>query len=280
MESTHRIDIGRYGENGVERVPDVVAVEEPLEIRVAFVEGDERRETALAVTMRTPGSDPDLAMGFLFTEGIISAAEDVESIAHCEPAGAGESRENVITVRLADGVVLDTERLQRNFYVTSSCGVCGKASLEALRVQAPIDPAPMDLHVPAAVLLALPDELRKHQRVFESTGGLHGAALFNVAGMLEAVREDVGRHNALDKLVGASLRRGALPWRAWGLLLSGRAGFELLQKAAMAGCPLVAAVGAPSSLAVDLAREFGITLVGFLKRGGFNVYTHPERIEA
>ncbi|MEE9255418.1 MAG: formate dehydrogenase accessory sulfurtransferase FdhD, partial [Pseudomonadales bacterium] len=280
MESTHRIDIRRLRDGGIETSPDVVAVEEPLEIRVGFVDADERREVALAITMRTPGSDVDLAFGFLFTEGIISGLDDVESVAHCEPPRAGEDRENVITAQLADGVVFDAQRLQRHFYTTSSCGVCGKASLDALRTQSLFDPSAMDLCIAASVLIALPEELEKHQRVFEATGGLHGAALFNSAGMLESVREDVGRHNALDKLVGASLRRGGLPWESSGLLLSGRGGFELLQKAAMAGCPVVAAVGAPSSLAVDVAEQFGITLVGFLKHGGFNIYTHPERIQA
>jgi FdhD protein len=279
MESTHRIDIRRLRAGALETSPDVVAVEEPLEIRVGFADGDARREVALAITMRTPGADVDLALGFLFTEGIITRPEDVASIAHCEPPAAGEERENVISAELADGVVLDEEGLQRHFYVTSSCGVCGKASLDAVRTQTRFDPSAAAFSVSASVLTALPDELHKHQRVFEATGGLHAAALFNRAGMLENVREDVGRHNALDKLVGAALRRGTLPWASSGLLLSGRGGFELLQKAAMGGCPLVAAVGAPSSLAVDLAEEFGITLVGFLKRGGFNVYAHPERIE-
>lgn len=279
MQSTHRIDIRRLRDGGIETTPDVVAVEEPLEIRVDFLDGDERRETALAITMRTPGSDVDLAFGFLFTEGIIAGFGDVDSIAHCDPPPAGEDRENVIVAQLADGVVLDEKRHQRHFYTTSSCGICGKASLDALRTQSIFDPSAMELRIPASVLTALPEELRNHQRVFEATGGLHAAALFNGAGMLATVREDVGRHNALDKLVGASLRRGGLPWASSGLLLSGRGGFELLQKAMMAGCPLVAAVGAPSSLAVDLAQEFGITLVGFLGPGGFNIYTHPERIE-
>lgn len=279
MESTHRIDIRRVRDGVVETTPDVVAVEEPLEIRLGFVDG-ERREIDLAITMRTPGSDVDLAMGFLFTEGIIARAEDVESIAYCEPPPAGEDRENVIAAQLADGVVFDEGRLARHFYTTSSCGVCGKASLEALRTQSVFEPPGMDFRVKASVLEALPDELAKHQRVFEATGGLHAAALFNSAGALETLREDVGRHNALDKLVGASLRRGALPWYGRGLLLSGRGSFELLQKAMMAGCSLVAAMGAPSSLAVDLAAEFGITLVGFLKPQGFNIYTHAERIEA
>jgi FdhD protein len=248
---------------------DMLAVEEPLEIRVDCNGG--RRPIAVSVTMRTPGHDPELAVGFLFTEGILSAREQVANVHAC---GAG----NVVCVQLQPGLAVDLKRLERHFYTSSSCGVCGKASLDAVRVFARHRPVEGQPVVNAEVIGQLPATLRAAQTVFDHTGGLHAAALFDVRGQLLGVREDVGRHNALDKLIGAQLLAGRMPLGEDVLLVSGRASFELVQKAVVAGIPILAAVGAPSSLAVRLAREHGLTLLGFVRPERFNVYTGPERI--
>jgi FdhD protein len=251
--------------------PDTVAAEEPLEIRLGG--------TPLAVTMRTPGDDFDLVHGFLATEGVIGSATDVAALRYCDSVDAdGRNTYNVVDVDLAPGVEAPDTALDRNFYTTSSCGVCGKASIDAIRTRTAYDVAADRVRLPLEVLLALPDRLRAAQEVFEKTGGLHAAGLFSTAGEAVAVREDVGRHNAVDKVVGDALRAGRLPLTGHVLMVSGRASFELTQKAAMAGIPVLAAVSAPSSLAVELAREVGITLVGFLRGDGCNVYTHQERL--
>jgi FdhD protein len=228
--------------------------------------------------MRTPGSDRELAAGFLYTEGIISGRAQLSEVRSCGPRVGPGNHHNVVRVELDPEVELDLGRLQRHFYTTSSCGVCGKTSLEALEVAVGRPPVAATFQVEPDLLLRLPDLLRGSQDLFGRTGGLHASALFDLDGNLLAVREDVGRHNALDKLIGFQLLEGELPLSERILLLSGRASFELLQKAFVAGAPLVAAVGAPSSLAVELAERFGITLVCWLRGERFGIYSHPERI--
>jgi FdhD protein len=259
---------------------DVLAVEEPLEIRLGFGPNASRQHQTISLTMRTPGSDRELAAGFLFTEGIVRSRAELAEVFSCGPLVPPGGHQNVVRVELQPEVEVELGRLQRHFYTTSSCGVCGKTSLEALAVAVDRPALAPDFVVRAETLVELPERLRAAQAVFGRTGGLHAAALFDPDGRLLGVREDVGRHNALDKLIGAELLDGRLPLRQQLLLLSGRASFELLQKAFVAGAPLVAAVGAPSSLAVELAERFGITLVGWLRGGRFSIYSHPERIRA
>ena len=251
--------------------PDVLAAEEPMEIRV---EGARQAAVSVAVTMRTPGGDFELAAGFLYTEGLIDGAGDVRRVSYCEDLAPDEQHYNVVTVELARP--FDADALRRNFYANSSCGICGKATLEDVEVHcAPLAPGPV---VAGAVIAAMPDALRERQRVFDQTGGLHAAGLFTPEGSLVTLREDVGRHNAVDKVVGEMLLAGELPLSERVLQVSGRIGFEIVQKAARAAIPILAAVGAPSSLAVDAADRLGMTLVGFVRDGRYNVYTHPERI--
>lgn len=250
---------------------DDVVVEEPLEIRVSRL-GEAGPGRAVSVTMRTPGHDVELALGFLHGEGVIRSLRDVASARECGPDG------NVVSVELSAGLSVDHDRLQRNFYATSSCGVCGKATLAAVEAMMPAGQVDFRTSVPAGLLGPLAEAARSAQPLFLDTGGLHAATLFDEQGTLVAAHEDVGRHNALDKLVGARLLEDALPLSAHILLLSGRASFEMLQKAAVAGIPVVAAIGAPSSLAIDVAERTGILLVGFLRRDSFNVYAHGERL--
>ena len=229
--------------------------------------------------MRTPGHDFDLVHGFLATEGVITGPEAIAGLRYCDSVDPdGRNTYNVVDVDLAPGVAMPDIGLERNFYTTSSCGVCGKASIDAIRTKTPFDVAGDGARVPLGTLFPLPDRLRAAQQVFDKTGGLHAAGLFTAAGELAALREDVGRHNAVDKVIGDGVREGRLPLAGQVLMVSGRASFELTQKAAMAGIPVLAAVSAPSSLAVELAREVGITLVGFLRGDGCNVYTHQERV--
>ncbi|MGW6722651.1 formate dehydrogenase accessory sulfurtransferase FdhD [Streptomyces sp. NPDC054995] len=251
--------------------PDALAAEEPMEIRVGG--------RPLAVTMRTPGDDFDLAAGFLVSEGVLHRAEDVAGIRYCAGATAdGGNTYNVVDVALVPGVAAPDPSLERNFYTTSSCGLCGKAGLDAVRTTAAWSVAEDPLRIGTDVLATLPDRLRAEQRVFDSTGGLHAAGLFTADGELVCLREDVGRHNAVDKVVGHALRSGLLPLRGSVLMVSGRASFELVQKAVMAGISLLAAVSAPSSLAADLAADSGLTLVGFLRGASMNVYAGDERV--
>ncbi|SFF67973.1 formate dehydrogenase accessory sulfurtransferase FdhD [Streptomyces mirabilis] len=272
---TERRKVIRIRDGAVSARPDTLVAEEPLEIRL--------NGKPLAITMRTPGDDFALAAGFLVSEGVFGRADEVQNIVYCAGATVdGSNTYNVVDVRTAPGVVLPDITLERNVYTTSSCGLCGKASLDAVRTTARwaiddgADAPPVRLE--PALLAGLPDRLREAQRVFDRTGGLHAAALFTEDGEMLDVREDVGRHNAVDKLVGRALQRGDLPLSRTILLVSGRASFELAQKAVMAGIPVLAAVSAPSSLAVDLAAETGLTLVGFLRGLSMNVYAGEHRI--
>jgi FdhD protein len=243
---------------------DGVAVEEPLEIRVGG--------RAVSVTMRTPGHDPELALGFLASEGVLASAAQVETVTQAR----GGPSANVVDVQPAAGVPVALERLTRHVFTSSSCGLCGKTAIEAVHHDFP--PVEDDVRIEASVLLALPERLRAAQATFARTGGLHAAAVFAPDGTLVVVREDVGRHNAVDKVLGHGLLAGLLPWRGHGLVVSGRASFEIVQKALAGGLAVVAAVSAPSSLAVTFAEESGQTLIGFLRDGRMNVYTRPERI--
>ncbi|WP_432158307.1 MULTISPECIES: formate dehydrogenase accessory sulfurtransferase FdhD [unclassified Streptomyces] len=269
---TERRKVIRVRDGVVSTRPDTLVAEEPLEIRL--------NGRSLAITMRTPGDDFALAAGFLVSEGVLATASDVLNIVYCAGATVdGSNTYNVVDVTTAPGVRLPDFTLERNVYTTSSCGLCGKASLDAVRTTAHwslADTPP--LRIGSDLLAELPDRLRAAQRVFDRTGGLHAAALFSEDGGLLDVREDVGRHNAVDKLVGRALQNGELPLSRTILLVSGRASFELAQKAVMAGVPVLAAVSAPSSLAVDLAAESGLTLVGFLRGGSMNVYAGEHRL--
>lgn len=250
---------------------ETLVVEEPLEIRV--------NGAPLTVTMRTPGSDIELAQGFLLTEGLIVHRDDIATVRYCPGEDAdGLNTYNVLDVTLRPDVPAPEVDVTRNFYTTSSCGVCGKSSLDAVRLSTRHSPGDDPATVEASVVIAMPDQLRSAQKIFASTGGLHAAALFSADGTLLVAREDVGRHNAVDKVVGWAVESGRIPLAGTVLLVSGRASFELTQKAVMAGIPVLAAVSAPSSLAVDLARESGLTLVGFLRGDSMNVYSRGDRI--
>lgn len=269
--------IQRHRDGRVERVRDALAVEEPLEIRLAWREADGPRSQAVAVTMRTPGDDFELVAGFLRGEGILPDRAFLHEMTYCR-GGSGEQEYNIVEARLRAGVRVDVERLQRNFYTTSSCGVCGKASLEAVEAQGCEMLPPGQPVVDGSVIPLLPGRLREAQGVFEDTGGLHAAGIFDRAGERLLLREDVGRHNAVDKAVGRLFLDGDLPASRRILVVSGRASFEIVQKAVAAGIPVLVAVGAPSSLAVALADRFGQTLVGFARDGGFNVYAGMDRV--
>ena len=273
MPPVTRTTIKKVNASGISDAEDVLATEEPLELQLAFGPAGKRIQKNISVTMRTPGNDFELAAGFLYTEGIIHAATDIVSVGY-----AKEDNENIVLVSLNEAVTPEINKLERNFYTTSSCGVCGKASIEAVRTACDIPETIDQIRIAAALIYQLPGMLRKQQDIFEYTGGLHGCALFDISGSLLLSREDVGRHNALDKLIGAALNKGMLPLDKHILLLSGRASFELVQKAIMAGIKIVAAVGAPSSLAAEMAEEWGMTLIGFLRDQRFNIYSGAERI--
>lgn len=265
---------GLFSEN-----EDLLAVEEPLEIRIGYGNNAERKQQNIAVTMRTPGADLELATGFIFTEGIVNSINQIESIRHCEDLGKEEEKGNVVRVELKQDVRVSLKSIERNFYTSSSCGVCGKTSIDSIKTQQCFSISIESKMVSSDVLKILTYMVGKEQTVFKHTGGLHASALFDLSGNLLLLREDVGRHNALDKLIGNQFMSNNLPLKERILWLSGRLSFELVQKAAMAAIEIVVAVGAPSSLAVQLAKETGITTIGFLRSDSFNIYSHPERIK-
>ncbi len=267
-EPTRRVEITRCKPPAAQPAHDTVVVEEPLEIRIGKV--------SVVVTMRTPGHDEELAAGFLLTENVIRSAADIDRIAPCTELEKPESRGNILVVTLAKSANVDLDKLKRNFYATSSCGICGKASID--QVCTTVAPIQSDLKISAATLLALPDQMRTHQRLFAETGGLHAAALFDHTGRLLCIREDVSRHNAVDKIVGWAVLDHRLPLDRTILLVSGRASFEIAQKSIAAGIPILAAVSAPSSLAIDLAIRGNQTLIGFLRGDGYVTYAGRERI--
>jgi FdhD protein len=276
--SSLAVDISKVSNGLRQSQTDLVAVEEPLEIRLGYSTPDGRAARSVSITMRTPGNDKELAAGFLFTESIIRHASDIAAIELCGPPAPDSGDQNVVRVELGPDVSVDLGRLQRHFYTSSSCGVCGKTSLDALRVVG-IEPVPGNgAEFQRNTLIRLPDKLRALQDTFDETGGLHAAAAFDTDGEIVVTMEDVGRHNAVDKVIGSLLLDNRLPANQLGLIVSGRASFELMQKALVAGMPVLAAVSAPSSLAVQLAREFGVTLVGFLRGKQFNIYAGEQRI--
>jgi FdhD protein len=269
--------VERYSADRRARLTDEVATEEPLEIRIVDFEDTGTWRRSVAITMRTPGHDAELALGFLFGEALIDDAGAIASVTGCGPQQGTPPIQNIVRAMLAPGVTLPPASLDRNFVTTSSCGLCGKAALSALE-QRQIHAVAAGPSLSPSMLLALPEELRRSQAAFDASGGLHAAALFDEKGRLTVLREDVGRHNALDKVIGWALARQLLPLSEHVVLVSGRASFELVQKARRAGIPVLAAVGAPSSLAVEAAERFGMTLVGFLRDRRFNLYTGGERV--
>ncbi len=264
------LPIQKIQDAGIQATIDELAIEEPLEIRLQYGPAADRQERSVSITMRTPGNDTELATGFLYTEGIIPGVTAIDLVS--------TFTSNSILLSLKTTVPLDLGRLQRHFYTTSSCGVCGKSSLEALKTVCPAPQPGSHWLVTPDIIYDLPDQLRRQQDIFGSTGGLHAAALFDIQGNIISLKEDIGRHNALDKLIGSCLQNDHLPLDKHILLLSGRACFELIQKAAMAGIRVIAAVGAPSSLAVELAQEYNMTLIGFLRDHRFNIYTGSHRV--
>lgn len=271
-KQVEHINIHKISGSGINETEDRVAVEEPLEMQLEYSTGTGRMLKNVAVTMRTPGNDEELSSGFLFTEGVIKNRGAIQEIKR------PHADDNRILIVLKENVIPVLNNAARNFYTTSSCGVCGKASIDAISTVSPFSGEKDSLHINASVLYRLQNDLKQQQQVFEETGGIHASALFDSNGNFIMLREDVGRHNALDKIIGAALLNDQLPLNNCILFLSGRASFELLQKAAMAGIRLIAAVGAPSSLAVEMAKEQNITLIGFLKNNRFNIYSGKERI--
>jgi FdhD protein len=279
MNESVQLPVFKVSNGSLQSGNDILAVEEPLEIRLAYGSPHSLITQNLAVTMRTPGYDVELALGFIFTEGIITRITDIDRIEHVF-TDCSENNQNIIQVTLNEAVIPNLLHAERNFYTTSSCGVCGKTSIQAIRSVSSFPPESVHCDpIHPDIISSLTDKLAEQQQLFATTGGLHAAALFSNEGKLIFIREDVGRHNALDKLIGTSLISKMLPLKKSILLLSGRASFELVQKAAMASIPVVVAIGAPSSLAVSLAKEFGITLIGFLRKTRFNIYSGEERIK-
>lgn len=276
--SSFAIDVSKViGDQCISRA-DSVAVEEPLEIQLSYPSAEGAAAKSISITMRTPGDDAELAIGFLYTEGIIQSGKQLESVEHCGAPVSKNGLKNIIRVKLKSGVDVDLKKLQRHFYTTSSCGVCGKTSLDALRVTGQKSLSDKTTMFCREIIITWPEILREKQHIFTKTGGLHAAAIFNQEGKLLFIKEDIGRHNAVDKVIGALLLENKLPAHKLALMVSGRASFELMQKSLVAGIPLLAAVSAPSSLAVQLAIEFDMTLIGFLRKDKFNIYTGAQRI--
>lgn len=274
---TQPVPVTKFNSGQLIQNQDLVVVEEPLEIRIVFGPDGHRKTRSLSVTMRTPGNDFELATGFLVSEGIISRTTDIAKIRNAGPENDSQTRTNTVEIELASNVQFEMSKLQRHFYTTSSCGVCGKTSLDAIRADS-VKPVQTNCRLAPSVITGLPAQLRDRQTTFHQTGGLHAAGLVTPDLNWLAVREDVGRHNAVDKLIGSQFIAGRFPLPDTILVLSGRASFELLQKALLASIPFVVAVGAPSSLAIDLAQEFGITLVGFTSDDRFNIYAHASPV--
>lgn len=277
-ESTKQFEIVKFESSKIQTQYDSVIVEEPLELRLVFGPTDNRRTRSLTVTMRTPGHDDELAVGFLTSEAIVSNSTDILDIRQTESPQNDQTPTNTVEVELAPDVDFELSKLQRHFYTTSSCGVCGKASLDAIRADC-VSPVKSERKIDAQLVCQLPSQLKHQQDLFRQTGGLHAAGLMSAESEWIAIREDVGRHNAVDKLIGSQLLSNNFPLSDFVLVLSGRASFELLQKSLLASIPVVVAVGAPSSLAIELAREFNITLLGFASANRFNVYSGLHRVE-
>lgn len=275
----HSVQITKVNEMSSQTIDDIIVVEEPLEIRLGYGPMDMRDEINVSITMRTPGNDFELATGFLFTEGVIKSGEDILSIKYCTNHQKSEQQYNIVRVELMPHIGFDASAFNRNFYMTSACGICGKASIDAIAVHCIKSELNDSLKIDKQLVFSLSNKLKQKQTIFNNTGGIHAAALFSNKGELLLTMEDVGRHNALDKLIGSLVALNKIKLTESAVLfLSGRASFELLQKATMAGIVIVCAVGAPSSLAVQTAEEFGITLIGFLRDGRFNIYTHAFRL--
>lgn len=271
MIGISKVDVSVVREGDHIASKDLLVREEPLEIRLGLGPLDMREQFSVSVTMRTPGNDDELTMGFLFSESIIDSVKDINGVHYCTDIKKPEEEGNVVRAELRPEVQVDLEKLNRHFYTSSSCGVCGKSSLEAVEQQARFDITPLSLS--DEMILHLPEKLRESQSLFKATGGIHAAGLFSSEGELLDIKEDIGRHNAVDKLIGSSLLKGDIPWTGKILVVSGRGGFELVQKAVLAGVSAFISVGAPSNLSVELARKHGLKLYGFIKKDGFNIYS-------
>tara|TARA_B100000929_G_scaffold74265_1_gene57744 strand:- start:360 stop:1196 length:837 start_codon:yes stop_codon:yes gene_type:complete len=277
LKTTSRITVHKNTEGITQEISDEVAIEEPLEFTICFGPASSRSNKNIAITMRTPGNDFELAIGFLFSEGVINNKNDILSVSRNKGLVDDSNLENTVFIELNESVKLDPDKI-RNFYINSSCGICGSSMVAGISKIQPIDSHASNLEIEESVLRQLPENLRQNQDAFGITGGLHASALFNVNGEILQLFEDVGRHNALDKLIGQQINEHALPLSKYGLMLSGRTSFELVHKSALAGIPIIVAIGAPSSLAIEAAWEYEITLIGFLNSDRFNIYSYPKRI--
>ena len=277
MKKSTRITVHKNTKGIIQEISDEVAIEEPLEFSLCFGPTSSRSNKNIAITMRTPGNDFELAVGFLFSEGVINNKTDILSVSRNKELADDSNLENTVLIELHESVQLDPDKI-RNFYINSSCGICGSTMVEGISKIQPIDGKASNLEIEESVLRQLPENLMQQQDAFGITGGLHASALFNVNGEILSLFEDVGRHNALDKLIGQQINDNTLPLSGFGLMWSGRTSFELVHKSALAGIPMIVAIGAPSSLAIEAAWEYEITLVGFLNPGRFNIYSYPKRI--